>query len=82
MGRTACTEPQCLYKGDLYLYLIHQVDKGVSANKNKFILHKFMSLAIYLQCLKLVCFSSLAFELCDKHKIYFAELFTLRPTEK
>jgi len=19
-GRTACTEPQCLYKGDLYLY--------------------------------------------------------------
>jgi len=21
MGRTACTEPQCLYKGDLYLTL-------------------------------------------------------------
>ena len=21
MGRTACTEPQCLYKGDLYHYL-------------------------------------------------------------
>jgi len=21
MGRTACTEPQCLYRGDLYLYL-------------------------------------------------------------
>jgi len=21
-GRTACTEPQCLYKGDLYLYLL------------------------------------------------------------
>jgi len=21
MVRTACTEPQCLYKGDLYLYL-------------------------------------------------------------
>jgi len=21
MGRTACTEPQCLYKGDLYPYL-------------------------------------------------------------
>ena len=21
MGRTACTEPQCLYKGDLYLHL-------------------------------------------------------------
>jgi len=24
MGRTACTEPQCLYKGDLYLYLFKQ----------------------------------------------------------
>ena len=22
MGGTACTEPQCLYKGDLYLFLI------------------------------------------------------------
>ena len=22
MGHTACTEPQCLYKGDLYLYLL------------------------------------------------------------
>ena len=22
MGRTACAEPQCLYMGDLYLYLI------------------------------------------------------------
>jgi len=22
MGRTACTEPQCLCKGDLYLYLL------------------------------------------------------------
>jgi len=22
MGRTACTEPQCLYKGDLYLFFI------------------------------------------------------------
>jgi hypothetical protein len=21
MGRTACTEPQCLYKGDLYLFI-------------------------------------------------------------
>jgi hypothetical protein len=24
MGRTACTEPQCLYKGALYLYLYRQ----------------------------------------------------------
>ena len=25
MGRTACTEPQCLYKGDLYLYLFFNI---------------------------------------------------------
>jgi hypothetical protein len=25
MGRTACTEPQCLYKGALYLYLLYNV---------------------------------------------------------
>ena len=22
VGSTACTEPQCLYKGDLYLYIL------------------------------------------------------------
>jgi hypothetical protein len=26
MGRTACTEPQCLYKGDLYLYPLHSTE--------------------------------------------------------
>jgi len=26
MGRTACTEPQCLYKGALYLYLFSDVE--------------------------------------------------------
>ena len=26
MGRTACTEPQCLYKGELYLYLRAEID--------------------------------------------------------
>jgi len=25
MGRTAYTEPQCLYKGDLYLYLTFHI---------------------------------------------------------
>ena len=25
MGRTACTEPQCLYKGELYLYLLNKI---------------------------------------------------------
>ena len=37
MGRTACTEPQCLYKGDLYLYLyLHcGLPTSVSAMKIK-----------------------------------------------
>ena len=26
MSRTACTEPQCLYKGALYLYLLRKVE--------------------------------------------------------
>jgi len=25
VGRTACTEPQCLYNGALYLYLVRRV---------------------------------------------------------
>jgi len=29
MGRTACTEPQCLYKGALYLYLYTQTHYAV-----------------------------------------------------
>jgi hypothetical protein len=38
MGRTACTEPQCLYKGALYLYLILYIVSlllFVVSNKNK-----------------------------------------------
>ena len=31
MGRTACTEPQCLYKGDLYLYLYPNKQTVVTA---------------------------------------------------
>jgi hypothetical protein len=27
MGCTACTEPQCLYKGDLYLHLLLHGEK-------------------------------------------------------
>jgi len=26
MGRTACTEPQCLYKGEIYLYHFYLED--------------------------------------------------------
>jgi len=32
MGRTACTEPQCLYKGALYLYLLHFIPILISLN--------------------------------------------------
>jgi hypothetical protein len=28
MGRTACTEPQCLYKGDLYLLSKFTIENG------------------------------------------------------
>jgi hypothetical protein len=31
MGRTACTEPQCLYKGALYLLLVSDGGQGHSA---------------------------------------------------
>jgi hypothetical protein len=27
IGRTACTEPQCLYNGELYLYLFTKVEQ-------------------------------------------------------
>jgi len=30
MGRTACTEPQCLYKGALYLFMQEPVFMSVS----------------------------------------------------
>jgi len=30
MGRTACTELQCLYKGALYLYLLYELKKKLS----------------------------------------------------
>jgi len=34
MGRTACTEPQCLYKGDLYLTLLRFVDYKLLGTKD------------------------------------------------
>ena len=37
MGRTACTEPQCLYKGDLYLYLSqHNFDQTQNCYRTKY----------------------------------------------
>ena len=47
MGRTACTEPQCLYKGDLYLFL-HILYVYICANINvllKFLLY--LSAAVF-----------------------------------
>jgi len=34
MGRTACTEPQCLYNGALYLYRIRSLDTVFAAIGN------------------------------------------------
>jgi len=31
MGRTACTDLQCLYKGALYLYLLRPIPSNVNA---------------------------------------------------
>jgi len=41
MGRAACTEPQCLYKGDLYLYLYLHILIEVTF---KSIIHSFISI--------------------------------------
>jgi len=35
MGRTACTEPQCLYKGELYLTFTAQVIVKILAISRK-----------------------------------------------
>jgi hypothetical protein len=37
MGRTACTEPQCLYKGELYLFIVYIVTTDIKGTAN--ILH-------------------------------------------
>jgi hypothetical protein len=35
MGRTACTEPQCLYKGDLYLTFIPFIKKKANTVESR-----------------------------------------------
>jgi len=47
MGRTACTEPQCLYKGALCLYLVH---KGFPRTELLFITHAYGQQWPYLGC--------------------------------
>ena len=39
MGHTACREPQCLYKGELYLYLLFMLVHKHSALKGSKHLH-------------------------------------------
>ena len=38
MGRTACTEPQCLYKGELYILLLNLQAKRDATNHQHFVL--------------------------------------------
>ena len=43
MGLTVCTEPQCLYKGDLYLYLYYPHDYARR--------HTYLNIVIYTRVL-------------------------------
>jgi len=42
MGHTACTEPQCLYKGAFYLYLFIHVNSPKYCGRNSTWIHKLM----------------------------------------
>ena len=55
MGRTACTEPQCLYKGELYLYLLHTNYSCSYIWFHAIGLLQFAATAPY-QCLLTLCF--------------------------
>ena len=50
MGRTACTEPQCLYKGALYLYLYAYYPAVVSAFKTIKYIYMGTAVAQWLRC--------------------------------
>ena len=41
MGRTACTEPQCRYKGDLYLFYLGYVPTCIQLNIDRHHRHAF-----------------------------------------
>ena len=54
MGRTACTQPQCLYKGDLYLYIALHVSRGSSTHHREHItVHTVSGIANQYCCLLL-----------------------------
>jgi len=49
MGRTACTEPQCLYKGALYLYFTitpHPLTVNRAAKYEYTHVHKFQEVVL------------------------------------
>jgi len=39
MGRTACTEPQCLYKGALYLFYYFKLAKPTFRQVSEYLRH-------------------------------------------
>ena len=57
MGRTACTEPQCLYKGDLYLHFFTTATIKVAWTR--------LIVTFYVNCLS--CFISDATDF-SRHK--------------
>jgi hypothetical protein len=53
MGRTACTEPQCLYKGDLYLFILHKNTFGKNLTLCNFLFLWNMIKFLYAFCVEL-----------------------------
>jgi len=56
MGRTACTEPQCLYKGDLYLYLYFEYVILIARARLQLFLER-ASIQRYTYIAYLVCYN-------------------------
>jgi hypothetical protein len=76
MGRTACTEPQCLYKGDLYLYLYyhHQSPPLIIAFSQ---LNPIHSLEAYKHCSTMSSNNILPLQrgIPECHPLYFSTKF-------
>ena len=60
MGRTACTEPQCLYKGDLYIYLYFIALEKKSRNHEHEFVH-FYGRNTHMKCIHLMGIRKLKF---------------------
>ena len=50
ISRTACTEPQCLYKGDLYLYFLQLMLNVCLANKFNQVHNSVQYIYLFLLC--------------------------------